>query len=93
MRGGGREGRIQEYTQSLMFSHPPCPGPYGRLVLLMLTIYSPYPSDTTGPKDATKGIVVIFDIFGFFPQTLQGADILSTSDDHNKYQVFIPDWF
>jgi hypothetical protein len=49
--------------------------------------------DVTGPKDATRGIVTIYDIFGFYPQTLQGADILSTSDDHHKYQVFIPDWF
>ena len=33
------------------------------------------------------------DIFGFYEQTLQGADILANSDDHNKYKVFIPDWF
>jgi len=46
----------------------------------------------TGPDDATKGIVMIFDIFGYFDQTIQGADILSTSD-HQKYKVFIPDWF
>ena len=49
--------------------------------------------DTTGPSDATKGIIVIYDIFGYFPQTLQGADILGTSDDAQKYRVFIPDWF
>lgn len=48
---------------------------------------------TTGPEDATKGIVVIYDIFGYFEQTLQGADILATSDDHHKYRVVIPDWF
>jgi len=46
----------------------------------------------TGPEDATKGIVMIYDIFGYFDQTLQGADILATSD-HQKYKVFIPDWF
>jgi hypothetical protein len=33
------------------------------------------------------------DIFGYFPQSLQGADILASSDDHQKYKVFIPDWF
>lgn len=33
------------------------------------------------------------DIFGFFPQTLQGADILATSDKDQKYRVFIPDFF
>lgn len=48
---------------------------------------------TTGPADATKGIISIYDIFGYFPQTLQGADILATSDDAQKYRVFIPDWF
>jgi len=47
----------------------------------------------TGPSEASKGVVVIFDIFGFFPQTLQGADILATSDASHKYKVFIPDWF
>ncbi|KAF9879390.1 dienelactone hydrolase [Colletotrichum karsti] len=46
----------------------------------------------TGPSDAKKAIVVTYDIFGFFPQTLQGADILATSDAQ-KYRVFIPDWF
>jgi hypothetical protein len=49
--------------------------------------------DVTGPKDASKGVLIIFDIFGFFPQTLQGADILSSSDAKQKYQVFMPDWF
>ncbi|KAI1841612.1 hypothetical protein JX265_012506 [Neoarthrinium moseri] len=47
----------------------------------------------TWPKEATKGILTIFDIFGYYPQTLQGADILSTSDSKQKYRVFIPDWF
>ncbi|KAK8104124.1 uncharacterized protein PG998_011157, partial [Apiospora kogelbergensis] len=47
----------------------------------------------TGPKDASKGVLIIYDIFGYFPQTLQGADILSSSDDHQKYKVVMPDWF
>lgn len=46
----------------------------------------------TGPSTAKKGILVIYDIFGYFPQTLQGADILATSADQ-KHRVFIPDWF
>ncbi|KAK7962560.1 dienelactone hydrolase [Apiospora aurea] len=41
----------------------------------------------TGPNDASKGVLVIYDIFGYFPQTLQGADIMSSSDDHQKYKV------
>lgn len=47
----------------------------------------------TGPQDATKGILTIYDIFGYYPQTLQGADILSSSDASQKYRVFMPDWF
>ncbi|GES63202.1 dienelactone hydrolase family protein [Aspergillus terreus] len=46
----------------------------------------------TGPESATKAILVVYDIFGFFPQTLQGADILSTSNE-KKYRVFMPDFF
>lgn len=53
----------------------------------------PEKKDVTGPKDATKGIISIFDIFGFYPQTLQGADILATSDHAQHYKVFMPDWF
>ncbi|KXG49493.1 Dienelactone hydrolase [Penicillium griseofulvum] len=47
----------------------------------------------TGPEEATRGIVSVFDIFGYFDQTLQGADILATGDQHQKYKVFMPDWF
>lgn len=46
-----------------------------------------------GPDDATKAIIHIFDIFGYKDQSIQGADILSSSDHHNKYKVFMPDWF
>ncbi|KAL4963943.1 dienelactone hydrolase family protein [Aspergillus stella-maris] len=46
----------------------------------------------TGPENASKAILVIYDIFGFFPQTLQGADILSTSSKQ-QYRVFMPDFF
>jgi len=45
----------------------------------------------TGPATAKLGIIYVFDIFGYFPQSLQGADILSTSDEHKKYLVFMPD--
>ncbi|KAF2083303.1 carboxymethylenebutenolidase [Saccharata proteae CBS 121410] len=47
----------------------------------------------TGPSSAKHAILVIYDIFGFFPQTLQGADILATSDKERQYQVFMPDFF
>ncbi|RVX71207.1 hypothetical protein B0A52_04781 [Exophiala mesophila] len=47
----------------------------------------------TGPSSAKKGILVVYDIFGFFPQTLQGADILATSDKDRQYKIFMPDFF
>ncbi|TVY12674.1 putative AIM2 family protein [Lachnellula arida] len=46
----------------------------------------------TGPT-ATKALLYISDIFGYFEQSLQGADILATSDKDNTYQVFMPDLF
>ena len=47
-------------------------------------------TDVTGPVSAKKAILVIYDIFGFFPQTIQGADVLAASQE---YQVFMPDFF
>ena len=48
-------------------------------------------TDITGPRTAaTKGIFVVYDIFGYFPQTLQGADILSTQ---LNALVVMPDFF
>lgn len=47
----------------------------------------------TGPSDASKAILSVYDIFGFVPQTLQGADILATGDTEQNYQVFVPDFF
>ncbi|KAI0458136.1 hypothetical protein F5B21DRAFT_461436 [Xylaria acuta] len=51
-----------------------------------------YKTYVTGPADTTKGIITIYDIFGYYPQTLQGADIMAVSGE-TKYRVFIPDWF
>jgi len=59
-------------------------------VPVRLTNTSP---DVTGPSDADTAIFVIYDIFGFFPQTIQGADILAYSDKEHGYQVLIPDFF
>jgi len=47
----------------------------------------------TGPDSADSAILSIYDIFGYFPQTIQGADILAYSDTEHPYQVFIPDFF
>lgn len=49
-------------------------------------------TDATGSKDAKLGILVVYDIFGFFNQTLQGADILAYTDKDRQYQVFMPDF-
>lgn len=49
----------------------------------------------TGPESST-GLLVIYDIFGFFPQTIQGADILSGQHQNKKemqHTVFMPDFF
>ena len=47
----------------------------------------------TGPENADTAILSIYDIFGFFPQILQGADILAHSDKEHPKQVFMPDFF
>lgn len=47
----------------------------------------------TGSQSSKTGILIIYDIFGFFPQTLQGADILAYTDSDRQYQVFMPDFF
>ncbi|KAG5947388.1 hypothetical protein E4U59_001211 [Claviceps monticola] len=52
-----------------------------------------YKTYVTGASDATKVLLVIYDIFGYFEQTLQGADILAHSDADDKCKVLIPDWF
>ncbi|ROT34730.1 dienelactone hydrolase family protein [Sodiomyces alkalinus F11] len=51
-----------------------------------------YKTYVTGPADATKGILCVYDVFGYFPQTIQGMDILATSGAQ-KYRVLVPDWF
>lgn len=42
-----------------------------------------------GPEGTGKAIIVIYDIFGFFPQTLQGADLLA---DAVGARVLMPDF-
>ncbi|KAG6812066.1 hypothetical protein H0H92_004597 [Tricholoma furcatifolium] len=44
----------------------------------------------TGPEDSDSKIVCVFDIFGFFPQTQQGADIIASA---LKATVYMPDFF
>lgn len=43
----------------------------------------------TGPPDAHTVLLGIYDIFGYFNQTLQGADILADKG----YRVVLPDFF
>lgn len=46
--------------------------------------------DVTGPADATRAIIDIYDVFGFAPQTLQGADRLAAHLGNTL--VFVPDF-
>jgi len=43
----------------------------------------------TGPMRTGKTIIVVYDIFGYFPQTLQGADILAETV---QARVIMPDF-
>ncbi|KAE9975304.1 hypothetical protein BLS_002674 [Venturia inaequalis] len=50
----------------------------------------------TGSASPTHAILYIYDIFGLYPQTLRGADILARSvagKARNDTKVFMPDWF
>ncbi|KAI1439576.1 alpha/beta-hydrolase [Annulohypoxylon stygium] len=47
----------------------------------------------TGPENSDAAILSVYDIFGFFPQTIQGADILANGNAEKKYQVYMPDFF
>ncbi|GAW11238.1 hypothetical protein ANO14919_005800 [Xylariales sp. No.14919] len=47
----------------------------------------------TGPPDANKAILAAYDLFGFFPQIFQGADMLATRDTGQLYQVFMVGFF
>ncbi|KAG8854004.1 hypothetical protein FRB96_007867 [Tulasnella sp. 330] len=44
----------------------------------------------TGPTNTGRTILVFYDIFSFFPQTMQGADIIASS---TKSLVLMPDFF
>lgn len=48
------------------------------------------PIDVTGSSDSKVGLLAIYDIFGFFPQTQQGADILASN---LNAVVAMPDFF
>jgi dienelactone hydrolase len=50
----------------------------------------------TGAANPTQAILLIYDIFGMYPQTIRGADILAASIAEKSGQptkVFVPDWF
>ncbi|KAF6766486.1 dienelactone hydrolase [Ephemerocybe angulata] len=44
----------------------------------------------TGPEKSDNAIVCVYDIFGYFPQTQQGADIVAAS---TCTTVYMPDFF
>jgi len=43
-----------------------------------------------GPEGTGRAIILVYDIFGYFPQTLQGADILAEAC---QARVLMPDFF
>jgi len=43
-----------------------------------------------GPEKSDNAIIAVYDIFGFFPQTQQGADIIASS---LKTTVYMPNFF
>lgn len=50
----------------------------------------------TGSVSPIQAILYIYDIFGLYPRTLRGADILAQSiakKTGNATKVFMPDWF
>ena len=47
----------------------------------------------TGPSTARTALFIIYDIFGYSPQAIQGADILAHADAQHPFRVFMPDFF
>ncbi|KAF1988509.1 dienelactone hydrolase family protein [Aulographum hederae CBS 113979] len=50
----------------------------------------------TGPATPTRALLLIYDIFGLYPQTLRGADMLAeqiTQILGQATKVIMPDWF
>lgn len=70
-------------------SAPPIP-PTHLSSLLFPPIANSTPPDITGAHNSKTGIFIIYDIFGFFPQTLQGTDLLSAGTNS---LVVVPDIF
>jgi dienelactone hydrolase len=55
-------------------------------------------TDETGSLTATRGIFMVYDVFGLYIQTLKGADILASgyapaNDTAGDFKVFMPDFF
>ena len=51
-------------------------------------------ADVTGPPTAKRALMVLYDIFGYSPQILRGADILASSKEEEEgYLVFMPDFY
>ncbi|KAG9606251.1 alpha/beta-hydrolase, partial [Aureobasidium melanogenum] len=54
--------------------------------------YDGHKTYKTGPTSVKKAILIIYDIFGFSPQSLQGADLLAYGNEDEQYQVYMPDF-
>lgn len=60
------------------------------LTLFLLLANANHYADITGPSTATRAAITIYDVFGFCPQTLQGADRLAQLLGDTL--VFVPDF-
>jgi dienelactone hydrolase len=55
----------------------------------LATPTNPTPTDHTSGPSPRASILFIYDVFGFIPPTLQGADILAQT---GNFSVYMPDW-
>lgn len=84
------KGRWTEIQGKKTCTNPPC-----FFHLLSSSLYKERTNtrtDITGPADAEHGILHLYDIFSFRPQTLQGADILAHASPKPTLVVMV-DWF
>lgn len=65
--------------------------PFPNGTSLMQHVYSHGETDVTGDPASTKAIIMVYDLFGYFPQTFQGADIIARQGKE-PYLVFVPDF-
>jgi hypothetical protein len=96
------KGTYTEYAGLKTCATPPLPSPPPNATNLSAPAFlNPSPlnpqahllPDVTGPESAKSAIFLLYDIFGLYPQTIQGADILAYSSPAHPFRVYMPDFF